>query len=171
MKKINLKSGSSRNYYYKEFSNGEKKQITKKEFEGGINIEERLVTSGIVPKDLKNKKEVIQNIIQKYNANKLVEFLNEYDKLQNEVILSTVPNFSEIKEKIDKDLQNINKSKLTNQTRGEKTEEIIKKYTKEYKNKNKAKKQLLRQTVMTDKRNDLEGEIFDYVYNELSKPN
>lgn len=177
MKKINLKSGSSRNYYYKEFSNGEKKQITKKEFEGGNKIEEikkRLETSGIVSKDSIHKKEIIQNIIKKFNANKLVEFLNKYDKLKNEVNLSTVPNFNKIQEKIDEDLKKINKSKFTNLTPEDKIKiigEITNKYTKEYRTKNRARQSLLGTAFMGDKRNDLEDEIFEYILGKLKKPN
>jgi len=97
--------------------------------------------------------------------------LNEYDKLKNVVNLSTVPNFNEIQEKIDEDLKKINKSKFTNLTPDDKIKiiyEITKKYTKEYKTKNRARQSLLGQTFMGDKRNDLEDEIFEYILGKLT---
>jgi len=100
--------------------------------------------------------------------------LNEYDKLKNEVNLSTVPNFNKIQEKIDEDLKKINKSKFTNLTPEDKIKiigEITNKYLKEYRTKNRARQSLLGQAFMGDKRNVLENEIFDYVFNKLNKPN
>ena len=100
--------------------------------------------------------------------------MNEYDKLKNVVNLSTVPNFNDIKGKIDEDLKKINKSKFTNLTPNDQIkiiDEITNKYLKEYRTKNRARQSLLGTAIIFDKRNDLEGKILDYVFNKLNKPN
>jgi len=82
-KRIQLQNGGSRNYYYKEFSNGKKEQISKEEYlnkKGGDELNNRLVHLGFIVSERNGKQshnEGLARIKSKFrNENELRKFLH-----------------------------------------------------------------------------------------------
>lgn len=97
-KKIQLKNGGSRNYYYKELSNGKKEQISKEVYlskKGGFtgkssyNVIERLVKMGIIDRETPGsnvQKNQLDKIRRLYNTNnKLEKLVSDLEQLPNDI--------------------------------------------------------------------------------------
>jgi len=147
-KKIQLKNGGSRNYYYKELSNGKKEQISKEVYlskKGGFtgqsssNLIERLVKIKIIdPKSgltewAHNKQ--VEEIQRRYNTrNKLEKLVSELEQLPNDI---NVP--YELQNE-DKRIINRYKNQLNTY---KKKEEFANKLAQKYKSKRSERERLL----------------------------
>lgn len=169
-KKIQLKNGGSRNYYYKELSNGKKEQISKEVYlskKGGSseenfsNVVERLVKVGlIVPKkDGKLHLEEFEKIKSVYNnRNKLEKLANDLEKLPNH---RNIP--SELQNE-DKRIINNKKNQLKNSLNEQ--EKLVRELSNKYKSRFSEKERILHKKWSN--LDNYQNLLFEYMENNQS---
>ncbi len=159
-KRIQLQNGGSRNYYYKEFSNGKKEQISKEEYlnkKGGDEVNNRLVNLGFIVSERDGKQlhnEELARIKSKFrNANELRKFVNEYEGLPN---YSNVPKNLNASDKQAIDSMR-NSGRLSN---NKNVENLLLELTQKYKSKNSERLRIFGKMSNVD---DYGMKLFDYI--------
>ena len=157
-KKIQLQNGGSRNYYYKEYSDGKKKQVSKEEFlsaRGGDNsnkLVNRLVRLNLVIPKKDNEilhKEELNRITRLYrNKNSLEKFINEYESL---------PNYRNVPTNLNREHINII-NKMKSEGNGN-IEQLSVELIKKYKSKDSERKRIFGSFSELD---DYQGKIFNH---------